>query len=113
MSDPKLETLRGLAALDDWRNIAGLLDEAAFRDLSPEVSGLFTALGVQHEAARNWIRALHCYRIAVWSNALYGRDAPDSAERQRRWWSGEAVQRKFLGAQRKLLKRGPHVQVSG
>jgi len=103
-----IETLRGLADLNDWRNLEVLIAENPFLEISPEVTALFCELGAARESAGDRIGALHCYRLAIWNNAVYVHAAPESEEWQRRWWIGSDARWEFKRLQRDLPPQPPH-----
>lgn len=106
MSDLTLESLRQLATADQWRAVAIALDDPAAAPLLPAITAAFESLGAEFTANHDPVRALHCYRIAVWSSTTFELLAHDYEERKQRWWQGSKARWKFQSAHRAVLAAG-------
>lgn len=106
MAEDNLGQLRRLAGEDEWGQIAGMITRGVRGGDAAQITEMFTELGQERESGKDLAGALHCYRMAVWSNCLYYRAAKSQAEYERRWWLGAQVRWKFQEGHRKFLKTG-------
>jgi hypothetical protein len=94
-SQSPLEKLGVLAAGDRWKDLDRLVGEPPFVEISPQVTELLATMASARESSGDKQGALHCYRLAIWNNALYLHAAKGSEEWQQRWSLGSSLRWPF------------------